>query len=751
MKEFIWLFGENRGRTADNNSFYFWKYAVKIQDNIKKYFVMEASAENKRIYDGLSDEEKENIIWKNSKRHFFVFFHADMFFITLGRRDISPDRLAIARIDLFPHRPVIRLGHGNLAIKKVGYTGKAYGNNMFRCVYYNPTIKDTLIEENDFAPYQLYYSEYLPRYQELCSRELNKKAHTKTRVLWFITWREYFGRNAQTEDFLKTVNQLLANEDMRSILERQDIEFTVCVHQFFGSEYGEEIKKLSQKYGIRFLLATEIDLLDEIVENDVLITDYSSLGFDFTALNKPVIMFQPDLEEYLKQRELYCSKEELCNYNVEKVEDLIELIKNQDFKTNSFFLKRSKVITDLHAVATGKHIEKMYLDFKRAQENRITFIGYNFFGEGGTVFATRALAEALMEEGYMVELRSLKREGNAVGCPGGVNLTYEYSENRKNLVYKIFLRVLKSLGCYKYLRHDKNKRKVLGVAERRMKKYLEGCNSLCVISTRESFHPMLYDVDEVEYQKLYFFHCPVEVFETNFPELIAELNRRKLEKAIFVTEKNREQYEKRFAINNFGQECVLGNTLENKRYISEDKIEVVPSKTVYRGVYLVRLDESRQEDLESLILFGQYLRDNDIKDIEIDVYGDGNYKRKFLEIIREKELQLYIKYCGVTRDVRTTISQYDAVTDFSVNHSFGMPYVEAILNGKMVYCRDTLGAREVLQDIPDAFFYTPEELVQKMRGVSNLTLSELKDNYNIIDEKYGHASIVNRFLCYMKE
>ena len=285
MKEFIWLFGENRGRTADNNSFYFWKNAIKIEDNIKKYFVMESSTKNKRIYDGLSDEEKKGIVWKNSKRHFSIFFHADMFFITRGRRDISPDRLMLAKIDLFPHRPVIRLGHGNLAIKKVGYTGKAYGNNMFRCVYYNPTIKDTLVRENDFEPYQLYYSEYLPRYQELCLRELNKQEHTGTNILWFITWREYFGHNVQTEDFLGMMKLVLANNDIRNTLNRGDIKLTICVHQFFDEEYGVEIKQLSQQSGVRFLLATEIDLMDEIVENDVLITDYSSLGFDFTALS----------------------------------------------------------------------------------------------------------------------------------------------------------------------------------------------------------------------------------------------------------------------------------------------------------------------------------------------------------------------------------------------------------------------------------------------------------------------------------
>lgn len=51
----------------------------------------------------------------------------------------------------------------------------------------------------------------------------------------------------------------------------------------------------------------------------------------------------------------------------------------------------------------------MYKYLKEIQENKITFIGYNFYGIGGTVSATKALAEALMEKNYMVELISLKR------------------------------------------------------------------------------------------------------------------------------------------------------------------------------------------------------------------------------------------------------------------------------------------------------------------------------------------------------
>ena len=65
-------------------------------------------------------------------------------------------------------------------------------------------------------------------------------------------------------------------------------------------------------------------------------------------------------------------------------------------------------VRNLDDAINGKHIEDMYNEFSNIQKNKVTFIGYNFYGIGGTVFATRALAEGLLEKNYAVELISLK-------------------------------------------------------------------------------------------------------------------------------------------------------------------------------------------------------------------------------------------------------------------------------------------------------------------------------------------------------
>lgn len=75
------------------------------------------------------------------------------------------------------------------------------------------------------------------------------------------------------------------------------------------------------------------DLAQYIVPNDVptnvvlgasavLITDYSSIFYDFLALGRPVLFYVPDLEDYRTYRDLYAEPEEFAGPVVETLEDL---------------------------------------------------------------------------------------------------------------------------------------------------------------------------------------------------------------------------------------------------------------------------------------------------------------------------------------------------------------------------------------------------------------------------------------------
>ncbi len=749
MGRFIWLIGENLGETSNNNSYYFWRHVAAREDDIDKYFVMEPNKVNKACYRKLPDELKKMVVWRNTIKHLKLFVNADMFFVSQSFRDIRPERIAFRNMDLSIEKPIIYLQHGTLAMKVIGYTGVSYNNNFFRFLYYNKDIAPVFEEKHDFKPYQMYYGEFHPRYIELIRRFKEYKGDNK-RILWFMTWREYFGDNMATTIFMKKIKKVVAEPKLLEYLDKTNTDLVLCVHKFFDDDKIREIRGESDNPHIIFKHASDIDVMDELVRCDLLITDYSSVGFDVTMMNKPVILFQPDMDDYLVKRELYCTVEELNEYNIKAPRKLLDAIINENYSVNPFFRSRLPKKIDYDYIMAGKHIDRIYDHFASIQRHKVTFIGYNFYGIGGTVFATRSLAEALLEKGYLVQLLSLKKSYKPRNMPYALNLMATYDANRKSPVNLFKRHAYRGKKLFSWLRYDKDIVNLKPYAGYALTKWMQNTNSETVISTRESLHLFLNEAtSESIKNKIYFFHCPVEIFDTVFPDIIPELNKCDIEKAVFVTESNRQLFEKEKNFTNYKSHIVLGNCLESSRSVAREDILPVEEKPVYRGIYLLRVSEDRKPDIENLLSYGRYLRDNNIERIVIDVYGAGDLADEFIDTLVDEELTDYICYKGPTPDGPLEIREHDAVVDFSLNHSFGMPYIEGVMNGKMVFCMENVGSREVMANIPDAYIKSHEDLTKKILALPEITVERLQENYDIIAGMYSRPVLAENFLNFV--
>ncbi|MBQ8766510.1 MAG: CDP-glycerol glycerophosphotransferase family protein [Clostridia bacterium] len=755
-KNFIWLFGENVGSTANNNSFYFWKQSVLKKDDIDKYFVMNKNPGNLSVYNTLSPFEKKFVLWKNSSKHFEYYYKADMFFVSLSYKDILPDKLLWKNLNYLITKPLIYLQHGTLGIKAIGYKGDAYNNNMFRFVYYNKDIKDTFKEKNQFRDYQLYYGIYPPRYKELVKRhkEYSKSKDDGKSILWFPTWREYFGKNYKTEILLMQMKKVLSNERLAEYLDKTSSVLTVCLHQFFDEDKIAYFKENIKTNKIKLVHAKNIDVLDELARNDVLITDYSSVGFDFTTLNKPVILYQPDLETYLKGRGLYCTIEELQEVSISKSKQLIDTIVDETYTINSFFRSRLPQEIDYDYILKGQHIDRMYDEFAEIQRNKITFLGYNFYGIGGTVFATRSLAEALLEKNYLVQLISLKGFKRFNKMPYGLQLTPLYVDGKRTKT-EILKRLIPKFNCfYGNLNYDCSKANLWPYANLALENTLKNLKSKTLVSTRESLHLyMAEDLSEHIENKIYFFHCASSVVCDLYPEAFKKISKEKLPKVVFVTEESKRAYKTDLDYDNYEQSLVLGNALEMSRSVERDDIavEADEEKAGFNGMYLVRISPDRKADLDNLLGFAHYLKEHNEENIRINVYGNGAYVNEFLETIYDNELEDYINYCGETSNPKEEMSKYDAVVDFTLNHSFGMPYIEAVLNGKMLYCADNIASREVLNGIDGCIYTSYEDLVNKIRKYPEITEEQLKSNYDKICETYSRGVLADKFIEFINK
>ena len=111
--------------------------------------------------------------------------------------------------------------------------------------------------------------------------------------------------------------------------------------------------------GVDVLDATAYDDIQELlVSADVLITDYSSLMFDFTFTRRPCFLYIPDFEEYTRhERKLYFNIKELPFVKAYNPKDLLEQIDRWDDTT---YQKELNVfLTTIGSFETGEASKKI--------------------------------------------------------------------------------------------------------------------------------------------------------------------------------------------------------------------------------------------------------------------------------------------------------------------------------------------------------------------------------------------------------
>ena len=748
MRKIIWLFGENEGRTMNNNSFYFWDTICNIDDEIEKYFVVKWSLKNAKKVKSFDKNKRKRILWKNSLKHWKIFLKSNTHFVSLSYKDVTP---SIFKKTMNLTKPIMYLQHGTLGIKKIGYQGDGYHNLFLRFFIYNEKMLTTFRDVNNFKPYQLYYSKYHPRYMELVRR--NNLPKEERQFLYFLTWREYFGDNKETKKFIDTITKLVLNEKLVKYLKENNIKFKLCVHQFFDAKKLETIYEKFDKDVFDIVTPAKIDVMDELAKSELLITDFSSVGFDFTFLNKPVILFGPDFDEYSKERDFYCTKEELKDNMFLDIDKLVDKLVSGKYEINKFFRSRLPKEIDHDYVLKGKHIMDMYDYFRNMELNKIVFLGYRFSGRGGSVSATKALAEALLSKGYYVELASLKGSKIEGVFPFGLRndkVTYR----GRMIIFRIYERICRMLN---FLHLDKGAfnydlaRKFLPFnIKRRFRKFLKQNTAHTLISTRESIHPYLNELNnDYVKNKVYFFHTEKKSFEKLFPGLGKELEKIDYDKMVFVSNHNYEKFNQDY---NFKANTmkVIGNTLTSNQIVKESSIKACGKKKQYRGITLLRLAQDRKPDVDDIIRFGKYLKDKKCDRFVIDVYGIGPLDEYLEEEIKNNKLSRIIKYQGVTDDSFTETINHDFLIDFSHYQSFGMIYLEGILAGKKIYASSNDGSKEVLVDMKENIYKDFDDLYDKLNNIDKVTTEDLKNYYKIALKEFGPDRVANDFTNMLK-
>lgn len=99
-----------------------------------------------------------------------------------------------------------------------------------------------------------------------------------------------------------------------------------------------------------FYIPATVDTNTLLGATDVLVSDYSSIFFDFLITEKPILFYVPDLSEYSESRGLYFSVDDLPGPTTDNLEQLAEWCKNIDnykslFDYSKYISAREKFVT----------------------------------------------------------------------------------------------------------------------------------------------------------------------------------------------------------------------------------------------------------------------------------------------------------------------------------------------------------------------------------------------------------------------
>lgn len=290
----IWLVGERKSEAKDNG-YHLFKYIRQNHSSDKVYYVIDKNS---------TDLEKllllGNVIYADSFRHYLYYAMAN--------------KLVMAHLgSCVPDSPVFwKLEGKNLIKKKRVFIQHGITKELIPSLMYENTKVDLFIcgakPEYEFVKSEFGYPDGSVQYAGFARFDNLHDFKEKKQILVMPTWRQWIPSTTWSLDdkkncrelfvrsqYYKTFNRLINNNELIEILNENDINLIFYPHyemqlyiNLFNSKSERIIIAKKDEYDVQQLLK----------ESKILITDYSSIAFDFAYMRKSVIYYQFDKKQY---------------------------------------------------------------------------------------------------------------------------------------------------------------------------------------------------------------------------------------------------------------------------------------------------------------------------------------------------------------------------------------------------------------------------------------------------------------------
>ena len=278
----IWLFND-RPQQADDNAITLYEYSSKQQDNIKKYYTIDKDTLDYRKL----KKQYKNIIVRGSFKHKLLYLYCNKHISSFVNEDYFNPFYNDAQNDyrqlyagLTNHNRYF-LQHG-VTLGDVSNSIKKFNINLSLIVTSSDMERESFLKESYGYDENVIQTLGLPRYDKLRSNPIKQ-------IVFMPTWRVKLNKDDDiflNSKFYHQINNLLNNQCLNEFLKKEAITLKFKPHP----ELIKYIKYFNIPENVKIAHESYQKLFEE---SQLLITDYSSVAFDFAYLKKPIIYYQP--------------------------------------------------------------------------------------------------------------------------------------------------------------------------------------------------------------------------------------------------------------------------------------------------------------------------------------------------------------------------------------------------------------------------------------------------------------------------
>ncbi|WP_438313054.1 CDP-glycerol glycerophosphotransferase family protein [Sporosarcina sp. FA9] len=342
-KEIV-LIGGNLGEKYEDNASVFHRYLTDHYSNqLEVYWMFDPET----TY--VQEQGISNGVALGSFRNYLLFFRAAY---TIHGHSIIYDIAPAIDKYIFLNRNtiMIHISHGIECFKKI-LIQKEDVPLLKRCDYFNCASqyeKEIKLNEWGIPKHKLIVTG-MARFDCLPA---DRSADVVKKVLVMLTWREWLFDLSDEEflesDYFRNTIQLVNDGRMMNLASTYKLQLKVILHPFM-KKFEHHFNDLETTGGrVEFYTHDEVSIGQKVIESDMLLTDYSSISWDFLYMNKPIIFFTFDQAEFLEKRGSYLNMEtELYGYKANTIDEVVgwmEEIIVHEKATNPYYNTASKYI-----------------------------------------------------------------------------------------------------------------------------------------------------------------------------------------------------------------------------------------------------------------------------------------------------------------------------------------------------------------------------------------------------------------------